>query len=121
MGATTVAAALSDFQAISQTVGTLKGGTVGADNLADELSSDLESQEAVVDKPVTAIVIGAGARGRTYADLSPRGLSTSGFSTHGFSVCGIPCSGVDSCGSSYISKIVLLILPLPSLCRCLTR
>jgi len=63
MGATTVAAALSDFQAISQTVGTLKGGTVGADNLADELSSDLESQEAVVDKPVTAIVIGAGARG----------------------------------------------------------
>ena len=34
MGATTVAAALSDFQAISQTVGTLKGGTVGADNLA---------------------------------------------------------------------------------------
>lgn len=55
MGATTVAAALSDFQAISQTVGTLKGGTVGADNLADELSSDLESQEAVVDKPVTAI------------------------------------------------------------------
>ena len=58
MGATTVAAALSDFQAISQTVGTLKGGTVGADNLDDELSSDLESQEAVVDKPVTAIVIG---------------------------------------------------------------
>ena len=56
MGATTVAAALSDFQAISQTVGTLKGGTVGADNLDDELSSDLESQEAVVDKPVTAIV-----------------------------------------------------------------
>lgn len=46
MGATTVAAALSDFQAISQTVGTLKGGTVGADNLDDELSSDLESQEA---------------------------------------------------------------------------
>ena len=37
MGATTVAAALSDFQAISQTVGTLKGGTVGADNLADEV------------------------------------------------------------------------------------
>lgn len=70
MGATTVAAALSDFQAISQTVGTLKGGTVGADNLADELSSDLESQEAVVDKPVTAIVIGAGARGRTYASYS---------------------------------------------------
>ena len=65
-----VAAALSDFQAISQTVGTLKGGTVGADNLADELSSDLESQEAVVDKPVTAIVIGAGARGRTYASYS---------------------------------------------------
>lgn len=70
MGATTVAAALSDFQAISQTVGTLKGGTVGADNLDDELSSDLESQEAVVDKPVTAIVIGAGARGRTYASYS---------------------------------------------------
>ena len=70
MGATTVAAALSDFQAISQTVGTLKGETVGADNLADELSSDLESQEAVVDKPVTAIVIGAGARGRTYASYS---------------------------------------------------
>ena len=70
MGATTVAAALSDFQAISQTVGTLKGGTVGADNLADELSSDLESQEAVVDKPVTAIVIGAGARGRKYASYS---------------------------------------------------
>lgn len=70
MGATTVAAALSDFQAISQTVGTLKGGTVGADNLDDEFSSDLESQEAVVDKPVTAIVIGAGARGRTYASYS---------------------------------------------------
>lgn len=71
MGATTVAAALSDFKAISQTVESLNGSaTAGSDDLAKLLESDLESQEAVVDKPVTAIVIGAGARGRTYASYS---------------------------------------------------
>ena len=51
MGATTVAAALSDFKAISQTVESLNGGsTAGSDDLSKLLESDLESQEAVVDK-----------------------------------------------------------------------
>ena len=45
MGATTVAAALSDFKAISQTVESLNGSaTAGSDDLAKLLESDLESQ-----------------------------------------------------------------------------
>ena len=114
MGATTVAAALSDFQAISQTVGTLKGGTVGADNLADELSSDLESQEAVVDKPVTAIVIGAGARGRTYASYSehyPNSLKIVG-----------PMSTVSAIGKKYSMSLNLpMQLSLPHPITCIMR
>ena len=45
----------------------------------------------------------------------------SGLSTSGFSMCGLPVSGDTGCGSSNMSKIVLLNLPLLSRCRCRIR
>lgn len=50
---------------------------------AKKISSHKRSQEAIVDKPVTAIVIGAGARGQTYAeyaDFYPKSMKIVGVS-----------------------------------------
>lgn len=71
MGASTAVAAIGDFSSVSHAVNKLKGGyDKRQEGLVEKLSSELESQEAIVDKPISAIVIGAGARGRTYASYS---------------------------------------------------
>lgn len=71
MGATTAVAALGDFSSVAHAVNKLKDGDDKRQkDLIERLSAGLENQEAVVEKPVTAIVIGAGARGRTYASYS---------------------------------------------------
>ena len=70
MGAGAAAAAMSNFTSVSQAMESLQQKKKQNNGLIEELSSTLESQEAVVDKPITAIVIGAGARGRTYASYS---------------------------------------------------
>lgn len=53
---------------------TLLGGLPGKAETKNQAKrpSKEHSQEAVVDKPVTAIVIGAGSRGRTYAGYAGR-------------------------------------------------
>lgn len=69
--------------AASTFIGTLpsRGNAKNSVTLPDDRKS--HSQEAVVDKPVTAIVIGAGSRGRTYAGYAgkyPKSLKIVGVS-----------------------------------------
>lgn len=67
------------------TASTITGGLSGIAKAVnkDNPSGGIKTQEAVVDKPVTAIVIGAGARGTTYAGYAlqyPNSLKITGVS-----------------------------------------
>lgn len=61
IGAGTATALLGGLPAIA------KGANTQKDENIKRISTGLTNQEAKVDKPVTAIVIGAGSRGTTYA------------------------------------------------------
>ena len=74
LGLTTASTLISGFPAVAKTL-------EGSRDM--QQAKGKRTQEAIVDKPVTAIVIGAGARGKTYAGYSqqyPKSLSIVGVS-----------------------------------------
>ena len=66
MGATTATAVFGSIPAIAQGINVVNRSS---DNL-DRINIKTDSQEAIVDKPITAIVIGYGSRGQTYSNYA---------------------------------------------------